>query len=714
MSSTEIRTFPARIIHELPGRLRLRQLALHDTALDLAYFEAMLQNLEGVTDVRINAKAASIVVFYNGAPTVRERILLSCRAIPEEAYCFASERQPLRDPLGLLGQVSLLLLNPALPRSIASPLNWMAALPILVQGVDTLISEGIKVEVLDAAAVGFSLLRRDYFTAGMIRLLLALGEYLEQLSEEKTTDLLQSLLRPQVEAVWVEREGQERKVHPNEVMIGDLVICGTGEMIPVDGVVVQGEASVNQSSITGESMPVHVAPESEVISGSIVEEGRITMEAVQVGAETGMARISRFLENSLRTKSPSQTHSAQLADTLVPVTFALGLGMYALTRDVRRAASVLTVDYSCAIKLANPVAVKVAMYTAAHCGVLLKGAQALEAFSKVDTLVFDKTGTLTRGVLQVVRVASVGALTEDELLALAAGAEEHYAHPVAEAVVRAARERKLTLPPIARVDFIVAHGVSASVEGKPVLVGSYHFIAEDEGIDCSSAERLADTIRKEGRIPLFVARDEMLEGIIVLQDQLRPEACEVLGELRTLGLKQIVVLTGDHHDTAAALASQLEHIDEFYWELLPEDKARITQELQMQGKTIAFVGDGVNDAPALVTADVGICMPGGADLARESAQVILLKEDLRGLVTARRIAVQAQRMMSTCFRTAVGVNSLLLLLAGIGTLPPVVSAFLHNLTTVGILGYAILAGMQKPLSETNTQKENTSNVYLPN
>ncbi len=695
--SSNPRTFPVYIVHELPYRLRLRQRALHDHSLDLSYFEAMLQSLDGVTDVRTNARAASIVVSYNGDATVRERILLYCRTIPEEAYHFAAERKHPRDPLGLSVQVAALLLSPKFPRAIATPLSWIANLPILLKGFDTLANEGVKVEVLDAAAIGFSLLRRDYFTAGMIRLLLALGEYLEQLSEEKTTDLLKSLLHPQVETVWVERDGQELQISPDEVTIGDLVICGTGEMIPIDGVVVRGEASVNQSSITGESVPVHVSPDSEVISGAVIEEGRITIEATQVGAETGMARITRFLKNSLRMKSPSQTRSAQLADKLVPITFALGLGMYALTRDVKRAASVLTVDYSCAIKLANPVAVKVAMYTAAHCGVLLKGAQALEAFAKVDTIVFDKTGTLTRGVLQVVDMVSAGALNEEELLTLAAGAEEHYAHPVADAVVNAAKERGLALPPISRVDFIVAHGVSATIDGDEVLVGSYHFIAEDEGADCSAVDEEVEGIRRAGRIPLFVARNGVLEGVVVLQDQLRPEACEVLRELKSLGIKQIVVLTGDHRDTAKSMAAQLDgHIDTLHWELLPEDKARIVRELQTQGNTIAFVGDGVNDAPVLVTADVGVCMPGGADLARESAQVILLKEDLQTLVIARKISEQAHHTMTHCFQAAVGINSLLLLLAGGGMLPPVASAFLHNLTTVGILGYAALTGMQKP------------------
>ncbi|PID57618.1 heavy metal translocating P-type ATPase [candidate division KSB3 bacterium] len=704
--SSHTNIFPIQIVHELPHRIRLRQNALHDPSLDVSYFEAMLYSIEGVSKVRINARAASVIVCYNGHKATRERIVYSCRSIPSDVYRLNAQRKHPHDPLSLLMQASTLLLGPLFPRPVAALVSWISSLQLFLKGLDTFINNGIKVEVLDAAAVGFSMMRCDYTTAGMIRLLLALGEYLEQLSEEKTSDLLKSLLRPQVETIWVERDGQELQLTSNELIIGDRVICGTGEMIPIDGIVVCGEASVNQSSITGESIPVRVSPESEVISGSVIEEGRITIKALQVGSETGMARISRFIENSMRMKSPSQTYSTQLADRLVPITFALGLLIYALSRDVRRAASVLTVDYSCAMKLASPVAVKVAMYTAAHCGVLLKGAQALEAFATVNTIVFDKTGTLTRGVLHVIDVVSIGSLSNDELLCLAAGAEEHYAHPAADAVVRAAKERQLALPPITRVDFIVAHGVSASVDGSEVLVGSYHFIAEDEGIDCAAVEQDVAVMYKEGRIPLFVARDGILEGLVVLQDQLRPEACGVLRELKELGMSRIVVLTGDHRDTAKALAKELDgHIDALHWELLPEDKAHIAKALQKDGNTIAFVGDGVNDAPVLVTADVGICMPHGADLARESAQVVLLKDDLSALVTARRLAMQAQRTMTNCFLSTVGVNSLLLVLASSGTLPPVLSALLHNLTTVGILAYAALAGMQKPEQDTQSQED---------
>ncbi|MBC2733567.1 MAG: HAD-IC family P-type ATPase, partial [Desulfobacteraceae bacterium] len=406
--------------------------------------------------------------------------------------------------------------------------------------------------------------------------------------------------------------------------------------------------------------------------------------------------ISRFLENSLRFKSKSQKQSDELADRLVPTTLALGLGLYLVTRDVRRAAAVLTVDYSCAIKLANPVAVKAAMYTAAHNGVLLKGSQALDALARVNTVVFDKTGTLTRGILKVTDVIPTGNMTPEALLALAAGAEEHYAHPVARAVVGEAKNRGLELPPTGQVDFIVAHGVSAYVNGNRVLVGSHHFIGEDEGIDCSVADSHAQTLRREGKSLLYVAREDVFEGVIALRDALRPEAARVLWDLKALGIKKIVMMTGDHPDTARAVAGKLEALDKVHWDLKPEDKAAIVKALKNQGCLTAFAGDGVNDAPALMTAEVGICMPGGADLAREAAQVVLLQEDLSALVAARRIARQNERTIKNCFQSSVALNTLFLLLASSGLLPPVMAAVLHNANTVGILGYAAMTGMRKP------------------
>ncbi|MEF2230790.1 MAG: HAD-IC family P-type ATPase, partial [Pseudodesulfovibrio sp.] len=473
-------TAPAfSVVHEVGGRMRLRSRRLFDPALDLAYLEALIGALPGVEEARTNRWGASVVVVHDGRPETRARVLNLLEHLPREVYTPGGTAREEVSALAVAGQGAAAALTPLLPSAAAAPASWLLGAPTLAKGLHTLLYDGVKVEVLDAAAVGFSLLRRDYFTANAIVAMLGLGGYLEYWTEKKSDDLLKSLLRPQVEEVSVERDAREVRIPFSELAVGDLVICGPGELLPVDGVVVDGDAALNQSSITGESLPVHVGEGDEVLSGAVIEDGRIKVAARTVGRETSMARIGRFLENSLRTRSASQKRSDELADRLVPVTFALGLALFALTRDVSRAASVLTVDYSCAIKLATPVAVKSGMHTAGHCGVLLKGAQALDNLSRIDTIVFDKTGTLTRGDLRVTDVHPLDGLDPAGLLALAAGAEEHYAHPVARAVVAEARARRLDLPPISQVDFIVAHGVSAYVGGERVLVGSRHFLEDD-------------------------------------------------------------------------------------------------------------------------------------------------------------------------------------------------------------------------------------------
>lgn len=689
MSANKNRSF--KIVHELKNRLRLRSNRIYDPSLDLSYLEAVMESISGVEKVRTNKRAFSITVQYDGSKSVRQKIIETLEKIPEEAYLPEIGKD---DPVNLstvAAQAAAAAATPWLPETIRTGLSWMIGTPTMAEGVKSLISEGIKVEVLDASAVAFSLLRKDYFTANAIVAMLGLGEYLEDWTEQKSNDLLKNLLRPQVENVWVERDAKESKVPLSEVIIGDIVLCGPGELIPVDGTVVGGEAALNTSSITGESIPVHVEEGHEVLSGSVIEDGRLRITASHVGSDSSMARIGRFLENSLRSKSTSQKKSDELADRLVPITFGLGLGLYALTRDVTRAASVLTVDYSCAIKVASPVAVKSGMFAASHSGVLLKGAQALENLSKIDTVVFDKTGTLTRGDLAVTDSISMDNLSDTELLALAAGAEEHYSHPVARAVVAEAKKRKLEFPPISQVDFIVAHGVSAFVEGRQVLVGSRHFLEDDEGVDCSIADEITVSMRKDGKSLLYVSRDGKLEGVIGLRDELRPEAAKALSLLKEKGIKNLIMLTGDHKDTAQSICNELGVIDKVHWELKPEDKARIVSELQQKGHFLAFAGDGVNDAPALISADVGICMPQGAELAREAAQVVLLEDNLMALVAGRHIAEQTQRVIKNSFNAAVGLNSAILLAATTGKLSPVASAFLHNSSTLGILGYAASA-----------------------
>lgn len=683
---------PIFVIHEIDKRIRIKLKFLRNRALDPVFLEATLEAIPGVDGVRVNTPAASVVVHYDGRPECRLTFISCLADLPNTVFTGNGEPKNLLSVLPIVAKGGLALGMLALPSIVAGPIAIVLSAPVILEGIATLWSRGVKVEALDGAAVLFSLIRRDFFTASSIIFLLSVGEYLEEQSENRSTGLLKSLLKPQVSTIWIEVDGQELEIPFEDARIGDRVVCGSGELIPLDGVVVVGDASVNASSITGESVPIHVQPGSGVLSGSVIEEGRIVFEATHVGAEGSMARISSFLENSLRNQSESQKKSDELADKLVPVTFGLGLGILAVTRDLEKAAAVLTVDYSCAIKLVNPVATRVAMYNAARQGVLLKGAQAMDSFARIDTLIFDKTGTLTKGQLEVTDVDSFNGLSDDELLVLAASAEEHYSHPVAGAVVDAAKERGLELASTSQVDFIVAHGVSAYVNDKNVLVGSRHFIEEDEGIDCTVAVTRVAELEQQGKSVLYVASGEQLVGIIGLRDELRDESDMVLRRLKESGINKIIILTGDSKATANALAKQLEAVDEVHAELKPEDKARIVNELKEAGDLVGFIGDGVNDAPALVSAHVGICLPQGADLAKESAQVILLRDDLRCLLAGRLIALHSQQTIKRSFAAVVGLNTSFLLLATMGFLQPVGAALLHNLSTVGILGYGTLRG----------------------
>ena len=695
----------AIIVHELPRRFRVRSQVLRHRNVDSAYLQALLENITGVSRARVNIYACSVIVEHDGTDTVKSTVLSLLQTPPGELFShFDATEKPMNPvTLGAIGFATFGLRF--LPQPMQSVISFAIALPTLLKGIDTLLNRGVKVEVLDAGAVGFSLLRHDFFTANMIVFLLGVGERLEQLSEDKTTGLLKALLRPQVEEVWRIEDEVEVKIPIERLQPGDVIRCGPGELIPIDGVVVDGDALLNQSSITGESVPVHKQNGDSVLSGTLVEEGKLAIKVETVGNDTGMARISRFLENSLRSSSESQTHSAELADRLVPITLALGVGIFLTTRDFRRATGALTVDFSCAIKLAAPIAVKTAMYSAAHNGALVKGAQAFDELSKVDTLVFDKTGTLTQGALQVTDIKPIRRMRQNDLLSLAAGAEELYEHPVAKAVVDAARQRNLTFPVTSQVDFIVAHGVSAYVDGKQVLAGSRHFVEEDEGIDCSAANRYVDKYYEEGKNVLYITRSGKLIGVIALRDQIRPEAERVLARLKNQGVKKIVVLTGDHQKTALALKNQLPDIDEVHWDLKPEQKADVIARLKSQGAYTAFIGDGVNDAPALVTADVGISLPSGADLAKDAAQALLLHEDLDILADTMMLAQRTRKTISNSFYATIGFNSLFLLLAVSGRIQPVTSALLHNLNTVGILGYSAYRGLSAKNDLIATKEE---------
>ena len=519
--------------------------------------------------------------------------------------------------------------------------------------------------------------------------MLELGEYIEETTVHKSDDLLKELARPNIEEAWVERKIDGKVVDvlvkTSELNIGDIVVVGAGSTIAIDGHIIDGAGTINQVSMTGEAEPIAKYRGDRVISGTIVEEGRFRIWAEQVGANTATQRIKHYIENSLNEKSSAQLKANRLADKLVPVTLGLATAAYIFTKDFQRVASVLQADYSCALKLATPVAFKSTISKAGHSGIMIKGAKSIEALSSADTFVFDKTGTLTSGELEVISVDSYDKnWSEEKLLNLTASTEEHYFHPVAEAVVKAAKERGFVHMHHEEVQFIVAHGVKTEIKGKNVVIGSRHFLEDDEKIDFSSYKKEIENSLKKSDTLLYVGYDGKLLGTIGLSDELRENTKESIKRLKSLGVKNIVMLTGDTKTKALKIADEL-GINEVKAELLPQDKANIVKELMNEGKKVAFIGDGINDAPALISSHVGISMSRGADIAKATADISLLKDDIAAVVEAKEFANKTMNLINTNFNATVGINSAILLGATFGLFSPIVTAVLHNGTTIGLL-----------------------------
>ena len=645
--------------------------------------------LPGVASARVNAKARCLVLEYDDALTDVGRLRQSLLAAsPVALPVIRNEDRPERVGRALLVSLSVLLVTGFLPRVLQFSLSLATASPLLKEALHDLAGRrGITARVLEGLAVAISLWRGDYTVANTTNFLLALGEYLSQTTARRSDRLLRDLLKPSSERVWVLVDGQEVEVDAGSVKIGDTVVVAVGAVVPVDGRVLSGQASINEAALTGESALVPKSRGSAVMSGSVVQEGRLAIYAEQVGSETVTARVAEYVERSLAVKGQAQMESARLADRLVPTILSVATGSLLISNDWHRPASVLQADYSCALKLATPIAFKYAMYGAGKSNILVKGADALERLAEADTFIFDKTGTLTTGSFEVVdAIAFDKSFSPEDLLCLAASVEEHYSfHPLAMAVVEAARSATNSRHfDHQEVEFIVARGVASVIEGKRIVVGSRHFVEDDEGIDFSQHGDVVDRLFDEGKTVLCVGFGGKLLGIIGLKDTLRDNAAATIQLLRSFGARKVLLLTGDRHDRAAQMATEL-GLDGFYAELLPEDKARIIDELNDAGAHIAFVGDGINDAPALAKSHVGIAMHRGADIARMTADIVLLEDDLACVADALTIANEVMRVISTSFRLTIGLNSTILLLAALGQLSPLATSVLHNGSTIAIL-----------------------------
>ena len=557
----------------------------------------------------------------------------------------------------------------------------------------------IKVELLDALSISISACRRDFGTAGMVMFLLEVGELLEEWTRKKSVADLARCMSLNVDRVWLRTAQGEVLVPVSQIQPGDAVVVRAGGIVPVDGLVLEGEVTVNQASLTGESIPVPKRPGGAVYAGTVVEEGECVLEVKQASGQSRYDQIVHMIEQSEQMKSEAESKAANLADKLVPYTFIGSLLSFVLTRNVARALSVLMVDFSCALKLAMPLAVLSAMREAGRAHITVKGGKFLEAVAAADTIVFDKTGTLTHACPRVAQVVSFGGKEEAEMLRLAACLEEHFPHSMANAVVEEAKRRGLRHEEYhSKVEYLVAHGIASTVDEERVLIGSAHFIFEDEGcvIPEDEQERF-DALPPEYSY-LYLAVGGQLAAVICISDPLREEAKEVLSTLRALGVTSTVMLTGDSYRTAAAIAAQV-GVDDFRAGVLPADKAEYVARLRREGHTVLMVGDGINDSPALSEADAGIAISDGAAIAREIADITIAADSLWELVELRRIAMALMARIHSNYRFVIGFNGALIALGVAGVLPPATSATLHNLSTLGV---SLRSMSALPLSKKNT------------
>ena len=690
----------ATIVHESRGRLRLR---LHHRVLTLRQadlLETWLKGQSWVREAAVHERTGCVILTYQGE---RAQVLSAIggftwaeaeRVVTLPEHSTRALNRSFQEKLAgkVLGKAACTLFLPA-PLRAAQVIRHM--IPFLRKGLHCLRQRRIKVELLDALSIGISACRRDFGTAGAVMFLLELGELLEDWTRKKSVADLAESLSLHVDRVWLQTPAGEVLTPIAQVRPGDRLVIRAGGVIPVDGVLAEGEATVNQASLTGEPVPVPKRPGGAVYAGTVVEEGECVIEVRQASGQSRYDQIVTMIERSEQMKSAAEAKASGLADKLVPYTFAGSLLGFVLTRSVTRALSVLMVDFSCALKLAMPLAVLSAMREAGREHITVKGGKFLEAVARADTIVFDKTGTLTHACPRVVQVVPFGGRDEAEMLRLAACLEEHFPHSMANAVVAEAKRRGLTHEEYhSKVEYLVAHGIASAVDGEQVRIGSAHFIFEDEGVQIPTEEQARFDALPPEYSQLYLAIDGELAAVLCISDPLREEAHSVLEALRGLGLHHTVMLTGDSPRTAAAIASQA-GVDEFRAGVLPADKADYVAALRRQGHTVLMVGDGINDSPALSEADAGIAISDGAAIAREIADITIAADSLWELVRLRQLAMALMTRIHANYRFVIGFNGVLIALGMAGVLPPAASAMLHNLSTLGVSLHSMCALPEK-------------------
>lgn len=677
------------ILHEGKGRMRVHVEKVRMTLHRADVLEAYLNHHDAIVHAAVYERTGDVVITYTGRRSAAIAVLAGYKFdVPEyDALVTSADSRRLnreyQDKMFDL-VAGRCLRKLFLPAPLDAAYTAFRSIRFLWKGVRCVLSRRLEVEVLDALSIGVSLLRGDFGTAGSVMFLLNLGSLLEEWTRKKSLDDLARSMALNVDKVWVRSQGTEVLVPLTKVRSGDEVVVRSGNMIPLDGTVLEGEAMVNQAALTGEAMPVRKAEGSTLYAGTVVEEGECVFIAKAEGGSNRYDKIVAMIEESEKLKSSTENRALVLADKLVPWCLGATVVTYLLTRNATRAISCLMVDFSCALKLSMPLAVLSAMRECGSYHITVKGGKYLEALSQADTIVFDKTGTLTRATPQVVEVVPFSGCNEREVLQLAACLEEHFPHSMANAVVRAAKERGISHEEMhSEVEYIVAHGIASRVGGERVVIGSHHFVFEDEKCTIPTAEQQKFDALKPAYSHLYMAASGQLVGVICISDPLRPEAAAVLNGLRALGIRNTVMMTGDSERTAAAIAKQV-GVDRFFAEVLPEDKANFVQQAKAEGHTVVMIGDGINDSPALSAADIGIAINSGAAIAREIADVTIKADSLEELVALKAIANSLQKRVHANYRFVLTFNSALIALGALGILQPASSAMLHNLSTIGI------------------------------
>ena len=676
-----------KIEHQIRGRMRIHLCQKRMTCRQADQLEYFLRGLEGVITAKVAERNQDAVICYDGDKTeilkAVQRFSYSHAEAPE-SYLQNSGREMNSEYWEKMVNHVVIHYGKKLflPMPIRTVLTTLRSVKYIWKGVRTLARRKIEVSVLDATAIGVSIFRGDFATASSVMFLLGFGEILEDWTHKKSVDDLARSMSLNVSKVWLVTEEGEVLVNSDRIRPGDEVRIRMGTVIPFDGVVTAGEGMVNQASLTGESMPVAKRESSYAYAGTVVEEGEITICVKETTGSTKFEKIVTMIEETEKLKSAVESKAEHLADSLVPYTLA-GTGLtYLLTRNVTRALSILMVDFSCALKLAMPISVLAAIREANAHKITVKGGKFLEAVAEADTIVFDKTGTLTKAQPTVVDVVSFNGDSGDDLLRLAACMEEHFPHSMAKAVMDAARNRGLTHEEMhSKVEYIVAHGISTTIDGRKAVIGSHHFVFEDEKckIPDGMEEKFAELPPEYSQ--LYLGIEGELAAVICIEDPLRAEAPGVIRKLREAGFKQIVMMTGDSDRTARAIASKV-GVDEYYSEVLPEDKARFIEEARKNGHKVIMVGDGINDSPALSAADVGIAISDGAELAREIADITIGADDLSVMVTLKEISNGLMDKIHRNYRRIVGINGTLIALGVTGVIQPTTSALLHNTSTL--------------------------------